>query len=109
MLRMAVGHSDDIDLEAAPAAVFGQLDDGLRGAVPKGGLVFAAWDIDHATLLERIVERYPGVQLAGSTTTGEMSSVLGFQEDSIAVALFASDDVDISVGVSADFGVDPGS
>ena len=50
--------------------------------------------------------RYPGIELAGSTTAGEMSSVLGFQEDSIALTLFASDTVEITAGLGLGLGSD---
>ena len=96
---MAVGHSDDIDLDAALEAVFAQCDEALAGASPRAGLLLAAWDIDHRALIDTIRARYPGIELAGTTTAGEMSSVMGFQEDSIALALFAADSVEITAGI----------
>jgi hypothetical protein len=99
MFRMAVGHSDDIDLDAALAAVFEQCEAALAGAEPKAGLLMAAWEADHRSIVDAVRARYPGIELAGSTTAGEMSSVLGFQEDSIALTLFASDTVEITAGL----------
>ena len=87
MFRMAVGHSDDIDLDAALATVFEQCEAALAGAAPKAGLLMAAWEADHRSIVDAVRARYPGIELAGSTTAGEMSSVLGFQEDSIALTL----------------------
>ena len=107
MFRMAVGHSDDIDLDAALEAVFAQCDEALGGVAPRAGLLMAPWGTDHQAIVDGVRRRYPGIELAGSTTAGEMSSVLGFQEDSIALALFASDTVDITVGLGRDLGVDP--
>ena len=104
---MAVGHSDDIDLDAALEAIFAQCDAALGGATPRAGLVLAAWETDHAALTAAIRARYPGMELAGTTTAGEMSSVMGFQEDSIALALFASDNVDITAGIGLDIAADP--
>ena len=101
MFRMAVGHSDDIELETALATVFGQCEAALDGAEPKAGLLMAAWDADHQSIVDAVRARYPGIELAGSTTAGEMSSVLGFQQDSIALTLFASDTVDITAGLGA--------
>jgi hypothetical protein len=101
MFRMAVGHSDDIDLDAALATVFEQCDAALAGAAPKAGLLMAAWEADHRSIVDAVRARYPGIELAGSTTAGEMSSVLGFQEDSIALTLFASDTVEITAGLGA--------
>jgi hypothetical protein len=99
MFRMAVGHSDDIDLDAALATVFEQCDAALAGAAPRAGLLMAAWEADHRSIVDAVRARYPGIELAGSTTAGEMSSVLGFQEDSIALTLFASDTVEITAGL----------
>jgi hypothetical protein len=99
MFRMAVGHSDDIDLDAALATVFEQCEAALAGAEPKAGLLMAAWEADHRSIVDAVRARYPGIELAGSTTAGEMSSVLGFQEDSIALTLFASDTVEITAGL----------
>ena len=99
MFRMAVGHSDDIDLDSALATVFEQCEAALAGAAPKAGLLMAAWEADHRSIVDAVRARYPGIELAGSTTAGEMSSVLGFQEDSIALTLFASDTVEITTGL----------
>ena len=108
MFRMAVGHSDDIDVERALDAVIDECDAGLQGATPTAGLLLASWDSDHRALVDRIRGRYPGIELAGATSAGEMSSVLGFAEDSVALALFASDAIDITVGMGRDLAADPG-
>ncbi len=106
MFRMAVGHSDDIDPEAALETVFGECDAALAGVAPRAGLLFAAWEADHGELVGAVRRRYPGIELAGSTTAGEMTSVLGFQQDSIVLALFASDAVDMTVGLGRDMDAD---
>ena len=107
MFRMAVGHSDDIDVERALDAVIEECEAVLAGAVPSAGLLLASWDSDHRALIDRIRGRYPGIELAGATSSGEMSSVLGFSEDSVALALFASDTVDIVAGIGRDVLRDP--
>jgi len=109
MFRMAVGHSDDIDLAAALQAVFAQCDEALGGATPRAGLLMTAWEADHQALVDAVRQRYPGIELAGSTTAGEMSSVMGFQEDSVALALFAADKVEITSGLGRGLVVDPGT
>jgi hypothetical protein len=99
MFRMAVGHSDDIDLESALLTVFAQCDAALAGATPKAGLLLAAWEVDHQSAIDQVRARYPGIELAGSSTAGEMSSILGFREDSVALLLFASDSIDVVAGL----------
>ncbi len=107
MLRMTVGHSDDIDLASALETVFAECDAGLAGATPNAGLLMSAWEVDHQEAIDRVRARYPGIELAGSSSAGEMSSVLGFREDSLALALFASDTIDIVVGLGRELGADP--
>ena len=107
MFRMAVGHSDDIDLDAALETVFAECDAALTGATPKAGWLLAAWEVDHQTAVDAVRARYPGIALAGSSTAGEMSPVMGFQQDSLELALFASDTVDITVGMGRGIAADP--
>jgi hypothetical protein len=107
MFRMAVGHSDDIDLEGALEEVFAQCEAGLAGVPPTAGLLVGASEVDHQALLVAVRGRFPGIELAGSSSAGEMSSVLGFREDSVALTLFASDSVDITAGLGRDLKADP--
>lgn len=99
MFRMAVGHSDDVDLVSALETAFAQCDAGLAGATPKAGLLMSAWGVDHQSVIDQVRARYPGIELAGSSSAGEMSSVLGYREDSVALALFSSDEIDIVAGL----------
>ena len=107
MLRMVVGHSDELDPDAAAAAVFAQCEAALQGARPTAGLLLSAWALEHQALVDAVRTRYPGIELAGSSTAGEMSSVMGFAEDSVALALFASDSIDIVAGLGRELAADP--
>ncbi len=60
MFRMAVGHSDDIDVERALDAVIEECEAVLAGAVPSAGLLLASWDSDHRALIDRIRAPLPG-------------------------------------------------
>jgi hypothetical protein len=102
MFRMAVGHSDDIDADIAARIIVDQCLETLGGVAPKAGLLFSAWETDHEAVLRCIQQRLPGIELIGSTSSGEISSEMGYQEDSITLALFASDDVDITGGMAGD-------
>ena len=88
------------------SAAFAECEDGLAGAVPKAGLLIGAWGNDHQFAIDRVRARYPGIELAGSSSAGEMSSVLGFRDDSVALALFASDAIDIVVGLGRNLKAD---
>jgi hypothetical protein len=104
---MAVGHSDDLDPEGALAEIFDACDAGLMGATPKAGLLLSTWAADHRAMIDAVRARYPGIELAGSSSGGEMSSVIGFSEDSISLALFASDAIDVVAGLGRDLAADP--
>jgi len=104
---MAVGHSDDIDLDAALETVFAECDAALAGAIPKAALLLASWETDHQHAVDAVRARYPGIELAGTSTSGEMSSVMGYQQDSVELVLFASDAVDITAGLGRGLAADP--
>ena len=107
MLRMAVGHSAEVDAERAVEEILASCERDLGESRPRAGLLFSTQDTDHSVAVSRIRERYPNVQLIGSSSAGEMSSVLGYQEDSITLALFASDDIDLTVGLGTPLADDP--
>lgn len=50
-------------------------------------------------ILQRIQDAFPGIELIGGTTNGEISSILEFQQDSLTLMLFASDEVEICAGI----------
>lgn len=99
MLKFSVGHSNDPDSETAILEVLEQIDFTLAGISPKAGILFAAIDYDHALVLHRIVEAFPEINLIGGTTDGEMSSVLGFEQDSLTLMVFCSNEITISAGI----------
>ena len=88
MLRAVVGHSNDPETEVAIAEVLEQCLVGLDGINPQAGILLAALDFDHAEMLQLVHQTFPGIQLIGGTTDGEISSVLEFQQDSIVLLLF---------------------
>jgi hypothetical protein len=99
MLKFAVGHSNDPDSQNAISEVLEQIHATLAGASPKAGILLAAIDFDHALVLQQIVEAFPEIELIGGTTDGEMSSVLGFEQDSLTLLVFCSDQIIITAGI----------
>lgn len=107
MLKVVVAHSEDPDSAFAIAAVLQECLQQLAGQSPQAGIVLAAIDFDHALILQRINECFPGIELIGGTTDGEMSSVLGFQQDSLVLMLFgATEDIEIRAGIGHGVGAD---
>jgi hypothetical protein len=99
MLRMAVGHSDDVDAADAIAIASDQCRDQLDGLAPQAGFLVVAFDSFDPSLVAAVREAFPGCALMGSTSSAEMSSTSGYLEDSVSLALFASDDIEITAGL----------
>jgi len=94
----AVGHSYDLDSSDAVEEALDACIETLGGKTPQAGLLFAGIDHDHQALLDGIEARYPGIQLIGCTTHGELSSD-GFSEDSVVLMLLHAERVKFRAGV----------
>jgi hypothetical protein len=99
MFKAAIGHSEDPDSREAITEVLAQCQQGLAGEIPQAGILLAAIDFDYPLILAQIQETFPGLQLVGCSTNGEISSVSGFQEDSLTLMVFSSDQVTIRAGL----------
>lgn len=99
MLTMAVGHSDDIDPLDAIATAIDQCRATLGDRRPQAALLICAFASFAPAIVDAVRAAFPGVQVVGSTSAAEVSSVEGFLEDSITLALFASDTADVTVGL----------
>ncbi len=100
VLRMAVGHSDELDPAEAADEVVAACRASLHGLEPGGAILFASFDSFSPELVAGIRRGFPDTQLLGTTSAAEMSSASGYREDSVVLAAFASDHVDMAVGVS---------
>ncbi len=102
----ALGYSEDIDSADAIDKVLAQCDETLAGRTPQAGLLYAGIDHDHQTLLDAVTKRFPGIQVIGGTTHGELSTK-GFAEDSVVLMLFHSDRGRFAAGVGEGVRADP--
>ncbi|BDA74545.1 hypothetical protein CAL7716_087110 [Calothrix sp. PCC 7716] len=107
MLKVLIGHSEDPDSLCAVEEVLQQCQKDLMDMAPNAGILFAAIDFEHAVILEEISRVFPGLELIGCTTDGEMSSKMGFQQDSLVLLLFCSDTVEIHAGVGTSASCNP--
>jgi hypothetical protein len=99
MFKVVVAHSDDPDSQDAITEILEQCTQDLAGMKPQAGILFAAIDFEHELILKEIEQVFDEIELIGCTTDGEISSVLGFQQDSLTLMLFCSDTVKIHAGV----------
>lgn len=107
MFKVAVGHSNDPDSYCAIAEVLEQCRKSLAGEIPNAGILFAAIDFDHHLILQQIDRVFPGIELIGGTTDGEISSVLGFEQDSLALIVFCTKSIKIVAGIGEDVSLNP--
>ena len=106
MLTMAVGQGDDVDpLDAIATAIEG-CRASLGGLTPQAGILFSAFDSFDPSILAAIAAAFPTATVMGTTSAAEISSIDGYKEDSITLALFASDSVDITAGMGSGLGMD---
>lgn len=107
MFQVVVGHSNDPDSLAAIQEVLEQCNNSLAGETPKAGILFAAVDFEHELILQEIQKAFPTIELIGGTTDAEISSVLDFQQDSLTLMLFCSDEIEIYAGLGKKLSKDP--
>jgi hypothetical protein len=99
MFKVVVGHSNDPHSGEAISEVLEECKHSLVGETPQAGILFAAIDFEHHLILEKIYQQFPQLELIGGTTDGEISSQLGFQEDSLTLMLFCSDEIEIYAAI----------
>ncbi|KST62798.1 FIST signal transduction protein [Mastigocoleus testarum] len=109
MFKVAVGHSNDPDSDCAIAEVLEQCQKSLAGKIPNAGILFAAIDFDHNLILQEIDQVFPGIELIGGTTDGEISSVLGFEQDSLTLTVFCTDNTNLKIlaGIGENVSLNP--
>ncbi|MEM9265126.1 MAG: FIST N-terminal domain-containing protein [Cyanobacteria bacterium P01_F01_bin.13] len=107
MLKAVVGHSNDPDTAFAIAEVLEQCLTALADLKPQAGILLAALDFDHVEILKHINQTFPGIQLIGGTTDGEISSVLEFQQDSLVLMLLCSDEIEFHAAVGRQVSSNP--
>lgn len=107
MFKSVVGHSNDPDSLIAITDVIHECTHSLAGMTPQAGILFTAIDFDHKLILQQIQQAFPGIELIGGTTNGEISSILEFQQDSLTLMLFASDSVEIRAGLGQNVSQNP--
>jgi hypothetical protein len=99
MLKMAVGHTDELDGELAAAEIIEQCNAALNGLTPQAGLLLASHDVDLEDFLGLIRAAFPNIELIGCTTLAPMSSAADFIEGSTTLTLFSSDVVEFTAGL----------
>jgi hypothetical protein len=106
MLRMAVGHTDELDGELAATEIIAQCNEALDGLTPQAGLLLVSHDVDLEEFLALIRASFPEIALIGCTTLAPMSSAADYIEGSTTLTLFSSDVVRFSSGLGRGVSID---
>ncbi len=102
MFQVGIGQSDEINTLLAIRIAIERAQNSLGSYIPQAGMVFAGLDFDHELMLAEINRVFPDLEFVGCTSGGELTSDLGFTDDSIVLLLLYSDEVKFSVGLGFD-------
>lgn len=100
MLKVVIAHSLELDTKDAIEEVLEQCHEQLGDLKPQAGLLFTGIDHDFKLILDRINKVFPGIELIGCSTDGELSSIHGFADDSVTFSLFHSDELYFKAGLA---------
>lgn len=107
MIELVVAHSEDPETASAVDELVARARAKSGGKAARAAVLFAGVDHDHAVAVAAIVDAFPGVQLIGCTTDGEVSSEAGFCEDSLLLLLFVGDGFEASAALGRGVDVEP--
>lgn len=105
----ATGHSHNPVSSQAVEHVITQCQEGMKGVEPDLGIVFTSqMDGDFQLILDRIMDVWPGMQLIGCTTDGEISDLFPSTEDSLCLLVIQSDRITFATGYGDNVSGNPG-
>ena len=100
-MKAIVGQSEDTLEENAVSEIVEQIGRQYGEEIPDAGILFCSIDYDQQKLVNLFNEAFPALELIGCTTDGELSSNLGFTEDSVVFMALASDRVEVRAGMGS--------
>lgn len=106
MFKVAIGHSEDPYTEDATNEVINECRKNMGDLKPQACIVFSAIDYDYPIVLKKIHESFPDTQVIGCSSSGELSSQLGYAEGSLLLIVFASDTITMATAVARDISKD---
>lgn len=106
MFKVAIGHSEDPYTEDAANEVIKGCREALGETIPQACVIFSAIDYEFPVILKKMKESFPGTQIVGCSSSGELSSELGYAEGSLLMIAFASDTISMATTVARDISKD---
>ncbi len=103
-MLLSVNHtSDHVDPLAATAQVIASCGEKLGDNPAQAGLIFTSYmGCDYQHMLRLVADAFSGIKLIGCTTDSEISSTMGFSEDSVSLTLFSSDEIEFATAIATD-------
>jgi class 3 adenylate cyclase len=102
MFEVGIGQCEDVDTEIATNTALDRALLALGGHTPQVAMVFSGQEFDHKLMLSIIHKKINPIKTIGCTTAGELTSDFGFSDDSVIILLFASDEVEMGIGIGTD-------
>ena len=106
-MKVVIGQVEEVDSGIAVDELIRQCRTQLNGAQPQAGILWAGVEFDHDRVLAALVAAFPDMPLVGCTTAGEMSTHLGFSDDSLCLMLFAASRLHYAAGCGRALAHDP--
>ncbi len=107
MLKVAVGQAEGSDVQELVGRVVGRCLADVDGMAPNVALATLSGGLDPEAVFVALREALPGVPIVGGTSAGDLSSSLGFSEDSLTLTAFFSDRIRFGVGFGEAIAEDP--
>ncbi|MFV0437905.1 MAG: SpoIIE family protein phosphatase [Desulfopila sp.] len=98
-MRIGLGQAEGSETDLVTDAVIAVCRRQVGELRPQAGLVYASPLFDHALMLEKICDAFPGMLLVGCTSAGHYTSAYGFSDDSISLMVICDDEVQFGVGL----------
>lgn len=98
-LEMVICHSDELDTNDLLEDLLDQAEGQLNGRNADACVLLVAIDFDYQCILDGIHTKWNDTKLIGGTTDGELSSRLGFREDSAVLIIFSSSQIQFAIGL----------
>lgn len=102
VMLLSINHTcDDVDPREATIEVIRVCKEQLGAEKAQAGLLFTSYiGTDYHRMLRLINDAFDDIKLIGCTTDSEMSSAMGFSEDSVSLTLFSSDEIEFATAVA---------
>ncbi len=107
MLKVAVGQAEGSDPQELVRQVIARCLAQADGAAPGVVIATLSGSLDPEAVFAALRGALPGVPVVGGTWAGDLSSSLGFSEDSLTLTAFFSDRIRFGVGYGEALGEDP--